>query len=84
MRVARISTRLACGLAAILLLGVSGAAAVGILLGGEGRRSTDAAPGHGAPRVPGAASKKAVEPDSQPRRTPGAERGPSEVLLSLK
>jgi len=84
MRVTKISTGLACGLAVILLLGASGAAAVGILLGGEGRRSTDAAPGHGAPRVPGAASKKAVEPDPEPRPTPGAEHGPSEVLLSLK
>jgi hypothetical protein len=82
MRVTRVSTGLACGLAAILLLGATGAAAVGILLGGQGGFSAKAVPGRGAPRVPGAdAAMGRAQAQGHAVDDP---RGPSEVLLSLK
>jgi hypothetical protein len=100
MRVAKISTGLACGLAVILLLGVGGAAAVGILLGQEGGRSTDPSPGAGL-TVPSTTAqhhiRRAIATDFQVMAPAGGtewaeqaypasvgDDGPSEVLLSRK
>jgi hypothetical protein len=86
MRVTKISTGLACSLAVILLLGASGAAAVGILLGPQGDGTRHPVPSRAAPRLEGAALPEAVEPGParRSRLTPAEESNPGEVLLSLK
>jgi hypothetical protein len=84
MRVARISTRLACGLGGILLIGASGIAAVGILLGESGGWPAPPTPSHGLTRGQEARPSGVARIPAPGDRAPIAERGPGEVLLSLK